>query len=164
MSNFVVGSVAVNRTENAYGQSFTANVPGPSGSGSPGTATSVQLVTFALGFPTATTTGRPQTAYLHNAALADPNDIGNGPTFLKASTGTSDGSAFGGSSHTRTYTFAITGLLPSHTYYVYFETDDGGAPSVSSHDQAPYSGGCMIDDGMDATTECTQFLANFSVP
>jgi hypothetical protein len=153
---FSVGNTGHVRSTGLFGQSFTPDVPGPSGSGSCGTASAVSLKSVVLGYPTANTSERSGSCYVYSAPLANAEDIGTEANLVAMTQVTVDGSDLGSNSHTRTFTFNSESLSASSKYYVYFPD----LQMVFAADNSPYAGGALYDEDMSPTSQCAQFLVN----
>jgi hypothetical protein len=158
MSNFSVGCTSRTHSLYALGQSLTPNVAGPSGTGGPGTANPVYLQSLIVGYPDSDTDNRAASCFVYSAPLDDPDKIGSPTNLVATSNSTSDGSAFGSNSHTRTFNFLGSALNPAGKYYAYFSA----VQTASCTPGSPYSGGQLYDDDMGATADCMQFLANMT--
>jgi hypothetical protein len=138
------------------GQSFTPNVAGPGGSGSPGTSTESQLVSLVLGYLSSDPDQRAETCFLYSASLASEDDIGSPTNLVATSLSTADGAAFGAGSYSRTFGFNNESLSVSQKYYAYFSASQ----NANVNNTGPYAGGNMYDADMLPTTESAQFLVN----
>lgn len=158
MSNFSVGSVTRNHSAPMLGQSFTPNVAGPGGSGSPGTAAYAQLASLVLGYLSSDPTDRAETCYLYSVALESDDQIGLPANLVATSHNTADGAAFGSGSYTRTFNFSGQWLSVTSKVYAYFSSSQNS----NANNTGPYSGGQMYDADMLPTTESAQFLVNMT--
>jgi hypothetical protein len=151
MSTFTVASFSYDGVSDLGGQSFTPNVPGPNGSGSPGAATQVFIRKISLGYPSANTSGRAQKLYVYSVELTDPAQIGQNDYLVAESSdnGTLDGTnLFGTGTYQRTFNFNAGALVPSSKYYFYFDVDQ----HLRMKGSAPYAGGNAQDDELNALT------------
>lgn len=136
MANFTVAMTSTDSTTTARGQSFTPNVPGPNGSGGPGSATEVYLSTFTVGYDS-DTSSRQEIAYLYDY-VPTTAQLSAGVNALLTCSGYTDGSDFGSGSYTRTFTFTHTNVLdPTKTYYLLFP----GNQNLQYTTTSQYSGG-----------------------
>ena len=155
MADFTVGVFAYDGFRDLGGQSFTPNVPGPNGTGTPGTATQVFLRSISLGYPNSNTALRTGKIFVYAQELTDPDQIGQ-LDYLVGQSGTQviDGTdLFGSGTYYRK--FSITaGLVPSSKYFIYFEDYQ----SLRYKGSSPYSGGYAQDDSLvDLPTVSAQF-------
>ena len=159
MSDFSVANLTTTDSIYATCQSFTPNVPGPDGSGSPGTASTVTPINIIFGYPDSNITYRARAVYVYSAPLADPSDITNPTNFVVKSNGCFDGSDLGSGSNTRGFSFPNgTHLVPSTTYYVYFDY----AQSLCNAGSDVYSGGTLYDTDGEDLEDDAQFKVNMS--
>lgn len=160
MSNFSVGSLAQSALDQFTGQSFVANAAGPSGTGSPGTSTSMTVNSISVGFPSTDTNHRPAVCYLYSAPLDDYDDVGTSTNLIAQSSGVFDSQAFGSGSYTRTYQFGLRaeGLSVSTTYYAYFGTPGYGYVDTPNG----YPAGTAYDGDGDSVDESLQFLVQMT--
>ena len=154
MSNFSCASNSTNENSWLRGLSYTPNVQGPNGSGSPGSATTVKLVSVTVGCPTLAAAGEAPTCYVYSAPLDDPTDIGTPTNLVATSTSKTIGSAFGSGTHSTTYAFSNQLLAVSAVYYVYVSADK----SVCVDNGNPYTGGTAYDIYLDDDGTSAQFI------
>ena len=161
MSTFSVASLATGGSYLFGGLSCTPSVAGPDGSGSPGSATSVNLNSVTLGYPSSDVSIRPQTCYVYSVQITDPDDVGGSTNLVATSSSFSDGSDFGTNSHTRRWAFNSGSLNPSNTYFVYFDN----TPGTNVKSGSPYSGGDAYDDALEVLPGLSaQFKIVMSTP
>lgn len=158
MAAFSVGSNTTDSVTWIRGLSFTPNVAGPSGTGSPGSATSVALNSLTLGCPSRAAADGAATCYIYSIELESPGDIGSATGLVGQSSCMTVGSAFGTSSFSSAYIFSNLSLNPSSQYFAYF-SDDKEADVDSS---CPYTGGSTYDEFMEYGGESPQFLVNMA--
>src|SRR5207237_849833 len=120
MTAFSVGSLSTSGNATLAGQSFTPNVPGPNGSGSPGSATQVTLVAITFGFPSSDQSHWPGNCYLFSQPLDDPtlaaetteNRIAVNSDFVSGD--------LGSGTYSRKFNFQGATLNTGGVYYAYF--------------------------------------------
>jgi hypothetical protein len=139
------------------GQSFVPNLAGPNGSGSPGSATSVNLGSITIGFPSASIEIRPTQCFVYSEMLDDQSEVGQAEGRVGVSTGTDDSwTPFGSGTYARTYNFSNpTTLDPTMTYYIYFAACD--EQKVTYVMPNPYNGGTAWDTDFDTGPWSLQF-------
>jgi hypothetical protein len=159
MATFTVASFSYDGVNDLGGQSFTPDVPGPNGSGSPGGATQVFIRKVSLGYSSANTSGRAQKLYVYSVELTDPAQIGQ-PDYLVAESseiGIVDGTnLFGTGTYQRTFNFSAGAMVPNSKYYVYFDVDQ----HLRIKSGVPYAGGNAQDDQLN---ELPNVSAQFQV-
>jgi hypothetical protein len=148
MTTFTVALYSYDGVDDLGGQSFTPNVPGPNGSGSPGGATQVFIRKISLGYPSANTSERAEKLYVYSVELTDPAQIGQNDYLVAVSTdsGTLDGTnLFGSGTYQRTFSFNAGALVPNSKYYIYFDVDQ----HLRIKSAQPYAGGNAQDDQLN---------------
>jgi hypothetical protein len=145
MATFTVASYSFDGVNDLGGQSFTPNVPGPDGSGDPGSATQVFIRRISLGYPSANTSLRTGKVYIYSVELSDAEQIGQSDYLVAESLINSvvDGTnLFGTGTYQRTFNFNAGIFVPGNKYFIYFEVDQ----HLRVKSATPYSGGNAQDD------------------
>ncbi|HUO10093.1 MAG TPA: hypothetical protein VM008_17435 [Phycisphaerae bacterium] len=158
MSAFSAGCFSFDFADWLLGFSFTPNVAGPNGSGSPGSASSVSLVSIVVGCPTLPAAQEANTCYIYSVELEDPSDIGSSGNLVGQSTSMSTGHALGSTSYSTTYSFSGISLDPTKQYFAYFSADKNTFVDSSS----PYTGGTAYDVFLEDDDASPQFQVNMS--
>lgn len=158
MATFNVGSFSSTGGANLRGQSFTPNVAGPDGSGSPGTATTVYVQSASVGFPSSDTTARATTAYLYSS-LPSLSNLNTGTGSLAVSTNyTDEQDLFGTGTFSRTHMFNNIAIDPTLQYFLLFPSNQIMRFATGS----PYSGGKAYNTVLVALTTDVQFTVNMA--
>ncbi|MEI8195473.1 MAG: hypothetical protein WCI73_06155 [Phycisphaerae bacterium] len=158
MATFTVASLAFDNAGSYRGQGITPNVAGPDGTGSPGSATSVNLTDFTLGYGTSSTSGRAGVAYLYDT-LPTLSNLNSGIGAIATSSSTTDGNDFGAGSYTRKFHFSGNlSLDPTKVYYVLFPSNQ----SARYKNPAVYTGGDAYSSTLADTGRNLQFSADFT--
>ncbi len=154
MATFSVASFAGNASGNNRGQSFTPNVAGPDGSGSPGSASTVYLQTVSIGYPTSDTTNRQTVIYVYDTlpTLVDLNNNGSGSIY-KSISYADDTGTFGANTYSRIFSFANYSIDPTKTYYLLFAANQVLRFKTGN----PYSGGSLYSTLLAAVANDAQF-------
>jgi len=158
MAAFSVGSFSADVVDWLRGLSFTPNVAGPNGSGSPGTASSVSLISVIVGCPTKAAAEQADTCFIYSVELESVSDIGSSQNCVGQSTSATVGSVFGSGGYSTTYAFSNVSLDPTKQYFAYFDANKNTYVDSSS----PYTGGTAYDVFMEDDGTSPQFQVNMS--
>jgi len=154
MADFALGQFASSGTGDIQGQAFRPNVPGPNGSGSPGSATQVFLRNLTIGYNSSNPADRAEKAYIYAVELTSPDQIGKDEYKVAESDNYGDGTGlFGPGTYSRTFHFTGGAYNPALTYYAYFGWDQ--IANIKSGD--PYSGGDAYDADLQEMDASLQF-------
>ena len=158
MGAFSVGSFSMDENDWLRGFSFTPNVSGPDGSGSPGSATSAAMISAIVGCPSQTAAEQATKCYVYSQMLTSTDEIGSPTGLVGMSSSMSVGQVFGSGGYSSTYQFTDMPLDPTQVYYAYFSDNT----NVSVDTNAPYTGGTDYDIFMDDDGTSPQFQVNMS--
>lgn len=162
MADFIVAMTSDGSSSAlSQGQALTPNVAGPNGSGSPGSATAVNLISFTVAFGDSDTDLWPLRAYLYDTLPTVGQLNNDGLYALRYSTSYVDGSAFGTGTYTRTYTFGEPiNIDPTQLHYVLLSSSAYMMYATTSL----YSGGKRYNQLLAAQTNSDlQFSAEFEI-
>jgi len=158
MGAFSVGSFSTDGDDWLLGFSFTPNVAGPNGTGSPGTATSVTVSTVIVGCPTHAAAETAPDCYIYSIELESSDDIGSSDGLVGQNNSMSVGNAFGSGSYSTSYGFPGISLDPTKQYFAYFSVKK----NTCIDSTRPYTGGTAYDEFMGDDGTSPQFQVNMS--